>query len=210
MTPQLALHTRSTALNYNGLARDAFEAAGRRCPDDAVPITNTFHSSRIATSLDSLADPRTYLIARPVQLPELIRDRRALDGVAVLRWGALDGANNRDVADINTVALQPLRVQTDELCLRRIGERDTHGVQADGEHIHHRTQVAQCAVGDEDGAFRHMDALVAQMDHLQDNYARVWVEALMAARLLFDAQNRGLIDRVREMTTRYLEKTAPP
>ena len=36
-----------------------------------------------------------------------------------LRWGALDGASNRDLADINTIALQPLREQTDELCLRR-------------------------------------------------------------------------------------------
>ena len=52
-----------------------------------------------------------------------------------------------------------------------------------------------------------VDELLAQVDHLHDNNGHVWVEALLAARLFLDAQNRALIDRAHEMTTRYLERT---
>ena len=42
------------------------------------------------------------------------------------------------------------------------------------------------------------------LDVMEDNFGRVWIETLMGMRLLLDGQNRGLIDRVKEMTTRYL------
>ena len=52
-----------------------------------------------------------------------------------------------------------------------------------------------------------LDDLVSIFNQLADSYGKVWVESLMGTRLLLDAQNRGFIDKVREMTARYLEKT---
>jgi hypothetical protein len=37
-------------------------------------------------------------------------------------------------------------------------------------------------------------------------YGKVWVESLMANRLLLDAHHRGLVERARDMTSRYLER----
>jgi hypothetical protein len=51
-----------------------------------------------------------------------------------------------------------------------------------------------------------IDQLVSALAHIEDSYGKVWVEVLMAARLLLDAHHRGLVDRAREMTTTYLER----
>ena len=53
-----------------------------------------------------------------------------------------------------------------------------------------------------------LDELTTFADQLNDTYGKVWVETLMGTRLLLDAQSRGLIERVKEMTTRYLERIA--
>ena len=75
---------------------------------------------------------------------------------------------------------------------------DIHGVQFSEaiQQVHARlTDVT-------DG----LDALSTAMSEMNDAYGKVWVETLMANRLLLDAHNRGLIERVRDMTTRYLER----
>lgn len=41
---------------------------------------------------------------------------------------------------------------------------------------------------------------------LGTSYGKVWVESLMANRLLLDAHHRGLVERARDMTSRYLER----
>ncbi len=50
--------------------------------------------------------------------------------------------------------------------------------------------------------------LTALVDYMNDSYGRVVVESLMGVRVLLDAQNRSNIERVRELTTRYLERIA--
>src|SRR5437879_11098303 len=67
--------------------------------------------------------------------------------------GALDGAGDQHLADIDTVALQPLRKQTDELVLRRIGEREVHEFQAGGVLVHLRSRLTERAICNENGAF---------------------------------------------------------
>ena len=65
-----------------------------------------------------------------------------------------------------------------------------------------------------------IDALSASISELHDAvqeistvlatlgaaYGKVWVESLMANRLLLDAHHRGLVERARDMTSRYLER----
>lgn len=51
-----------------------------------------------------------------------------------------------------------------------------------------------------------LDEINGSMATIDDRHAAVWVESLMGIRLLLDAQNCGLIDRVKELTTRYMLK----
>ena len=65
-----------------------------------------------------------------------------------------------------------------------------------------------------------MEALSASISELHDAvqeiatvlatlgtaYGKVWVESLMANRLLLDAHHRGLVKRARDVTSRYLER----
>ncbi len=44
------------------------------------------------------------------------------------------------------------------------------------------------------------------LETLGTAYGKVWVESLMANRLLLDAHHRGLVERARDMTSRYLER----
>jgi hypothetical protein len=48
--------------------------------------------------------------------------------------------------------------------------------------------------------------IASALSALNSAFAKVWVESLMANRLLLDAHHRGLVERAREMTSRYLER----
>ena len=50
----------------------------------------------------------------------------------------LIAAGDHDLADVDAIALQPLREQANELVLRRVGEGEAHGFQAGGERVHLR------------------------------------------------------------------------
>ena len=75
---------------------------------------------------------------------------------------------------------------------------DIHGVQFSEAIQQVHARLADVTDG--------LDALSTAMSEMNDAYGKVWVETLMANRLLLDAHNRGLIDRARDMTTRYLER----
>jgi hypothetical protein len=48
--------------------------------------------------------------------------------------------------------------------------------------------------------------IAAVLATLGTAYGKVWVESLMANRLLLDAHHRGLVERAHDMTSRYLER----
>lgn len=56
------------------------------------------------------ADARSDFSAALIELPELVRDRRDIEGcTAVVPTGALDGPGDHHLADVDAFALQPLR-----------------------------------------------------------------------------------------------------
>lgn len=50
--------------------------------------------------------------------------------------------------------------------------------------------------------------IAAVLGALGNAYGKVWVESLMANRLLMDAHHRGLVERARDMTSRYMERAS--
>ena len=75
----------------------------------------------------------------------------------------------------------------------------------DGVSIHEVVHSLQVQVRELAG---ELSALASLVEYMNDNYGRVVVESLMGVRVLLDAQNRANIERVRELTTRYLERIA--
>ena len=88
----------------------------------------------------------------------------------------------------------------------------THGLQFSDalQQLHVRLSEVSDALDQIAGTVAEMqDTLTevnAVLSELNNAFGKVWVETLMANRLLLDAHNRGLIERVRDMTTRYLER----
>ncbi len=79
------------------------------------------------------------------------------------------------------------------------------------EQVHLRLADVSDSVGQLAGLIAETNDAVLEISSslvaMNDAFAKVWVESLMANRLLLDAHNRGLIERVRDMTSRYLERS---
>src|ERR1019366_2324506 len=88
-----------------------------------------------------------------VKVPELVRDRRAFEArLTLVPGGALDGAGDLDLADVDAGSLQRRREQADELVLRGVGEREAHELRAGGKPVDLGVDLAERAVRDEDSS----------------------------------------------------------